>query len=56
MLENMAASRKAVDEVADGLRKYGDSANFRHYRDVGLQNHSPFVPLNLWNRRPPSVS
>jgi len=42
----MAAARKAVDEVADGVHEYPHSSNFRHYRDAGLLDHGPFVPVN----------
>jgi len=46
MMENIAAARKAVDEVADGVHDYPHSSNFRHYRDAGLLDHGPFVPVN----------
>jgi len=42
----MAAARKAADEVADGVHDYPHSSNFRHYRDAGLLDHGPFVPIN----------
>jgi len=46
MMENMAAARKAVDKVADGVHDYPHSLNFRLYRDAGLLDHGPFVPAN----------
>jgi len=46
MLQNMAAARKAADEGADGVHDYAHGTNFRHYRDKGLLDQGPFVPLN----------
>jgi len=46
MMENMAAARKAVDEMAAGVHEYPHSSNFRHYRAAGLPDHGHFVPVN----------
>jgi len=32
--------------VADEVHDYPHSSNFRHYRDAGLLDHGPFVPVN----------
>ena len=45
MMKNMAAARKAADEVADGVHDYSHGSNFRHYRSAGLLYHGPFVPV-----------
>jgi len=47
MTENMAAARKAADEVADGVHKYPHSSNFCHFRDAGLLDHGTSVPVSF---------
>jgi len=46
MMEDMAAARKAADEVADGVHDYPHSSNCRHYRESGLLDRGPFVPVD----------
>jgi len=42
----MAAARRAADEGADGVHYYPHGTIFRHDRDTGLLDQSPFLPLN----------